>query len=449
MRAVLNPCVAFLLVLLCIPGVVLGAEQEKSVRHHSHQNKSKSHRPDLTVAGSVKRADGIGKQSVDLISSLHGFATMSFLSKDKVNESELAACPQFVQKILARSGAKYPGKVLICEYILSWEPTNEKPKRKFWSHFKVPEKMKNQIRLSYTMFESSRAPGAWVHILNHSFDAAVVPDKFLVKVYKDSGVKIPIFVLPLGRDLKAFLNAPLKSSRGTPFIFANYSTWIPRKNFITLIRAFADAFGNSQDVQLQLCSRLSDKPVREAILSEIAAKGLTNVEIKDQGVDEETYVQRFLKVDCYVNIATGEGFSNQPREAMALGIPTIVTDNTGQKTICSSGLVRVVPSDIEVPAEYSFPGEFGVQYQCKTQDVTEALRDVYDHYDVYLQKGPKAREWAAQYDYNRMTPLYMSLIKPKRIVLGAENTILQDGIMTTSKKLVRKYKKIMKNQLAG
>jgi glycosyltransferase involved in cell wall biosynthesis len=443
MRILLNSFIAVLMIFCCASVGISWGEQEIPSRHRSHSEKPKTQRPDLTVVGNVRLADGIGRQSVDLMQSLQGSATISFLATASVPKEELNACSLTLQKILTTSGAKYPGRVLVYEDLLSWKPSNTIPQRKFWSRFKVPEKTKEQIRFAYTMFESSRAPQAWVHILNQSFDAVLVPDEFLVKVYKDSGVMIPIFVIPLGRDLKAFLDAPLKSSRGSPLIFANYSTCFPRKNLLSLVRAFGDAFGNNPDVQLQLCWRQYDAGTRNAIFSEVVARGLTNVSIEEQPVDDAAYLQRFLSADCYVNIATGEGFSNQPREAMALGIPVIVTDNTGQKTICASGLVRAVPSDVEVPALYTFPGDFGVQYQCLTSDVAAAFRDVYSHYERYLQNAKKARQWAGQYHYTKMVPLYMSLIKPKKVVLGAEDRIVQNGIVTTSKKLVRKYKKVL------
>jgi glycosyltransferase involved in cell wall biosynthesis len=432
--------VSFIAILFCLfPAWVQGEQHKRATR-------SKSHCTDLTVAGCVRLADGIGKQAVDLIEILQDRASISFLATSPVLDTELERCSKTVQRVLKTSGAKYPGRVLIYEDLLSWKPSNEIPRRNFWSRFNIPEKSKNQIRIAYTMFESSRAPLAWVHILNNSFDAAVVPDEFLVQVYKESGVKIPIFVIPLGRNLKEFLTPPLKTSRGSPFIFANFSTCFPRKNLLTLIHAFSDVFGNNPDVQLQLCWRQYDIFTRASILSLIASKGLANVKIEEEAVDDAAYIQRFMNVDCYVNIAMGEGFSNQPREAMALGIPVIVTDNTGQKTICASGLVRAIPSDIEVPAMYTYPGDFGVQYQCKQEDAASALRDVFDHYDQYLGQSEAAREWAGQYQSFRMTPLYMSLIKPKRIVLGNEDRILSDGIMTTSKDLAHKYKRILEER---
>ena len=444
MKETLNICLIALIFHCCAPAALSGISGEKRDHRGAHEKSSKSYRPDLTVTGDVLLADGLGKQSIDLIETLRDSLTISFLPTRPVSVEDLNSCSPALRQILETSGVKFPGRVLIYESMLSWMPSNEIPRDKFWTRFNVPEKSKHQIRIAYTMFESSRAPKAWVYILNHSFDAVVVPDDFLVKVYKDSGLVIPIFVIPLGRDLRRFLEAPLKAARGSPMVFANYSTCFPRKNLLTLVRAFGDAFGNSSDVQLQLCWRGYDHLAREAILAEIASRGLTNVVIEQQGVDVRTYLERFRRADCYVNIATGEGFSIQPREAMALGIPTIVSNNTGQKTICSSGLVRAVPSNIEIPAMYTFPGDFGVQYQCAVQDVAAALRDVYASYDSYLRKGGVAREWARRYHYTQMAPLYMSLIKPKRVVLGDKDAILEDGIMTKSKKLVRKYKKVMK-----
>ena len=300
------------------------------------------------------------------------------------------------------------------------------------------------------MFESTRIPKEWVHILNTSFDGAIVPDEFLVKVYQESGVKIPVFVIPLGRDFSRYLNAPLKETRGRPFVFANFSACNARKNQLKLVRAFGDVFGNSPEVELRMGWRWADGEVPRGILAELAARGLTNVTIDQQAFDADAYFERFQEVDCYVNIATGEGFSIQPREAMALGIPVIVTDNTGQKTICDSGLVRVVPSPYEIRALYPFPGDFGVQYQCRTEDVEEALRDVYTNYEAYLQRGAEARAWASGYHFTNMTPLYRSLVKPVRVVLGARDEIRADGtVVTASKALFRKYRSAFERRKAS
>ena len=446
MRSLGHACIEAVVALSCVLGVVQGAENEQLLLGDVQSKGDKRRQVDLTVVGNVRIADGIGKQAIDLIEILRDLTNISFIHTSSIQKAEIKSLSKPLQKILCRSGAAHPGRILIYEDLLSYPPKDTPSDRAFWRRFKTDERTKKQIRFAYTMFESSAAPKGWVSIINRSFDAVIVPDEFLVQVYRDSGVTKPIFVIPLGRDFSAFLEVPLKKGCGNPLVFANYSSCIPRKNLLTLVRAFGDAFGNSQEVRLHLCWRDHNPEYRGEIFKEIHERGLSNITIEESPVDSRTYLQRFLEADCYVNIATGEGFSIQPREAMALGIPVIVTDNTGQKTICSSGLVRVVPSKIEIPAMYTFPGDFGLQYQCTTEDVSIALRDVYERYDEYLQKGQKAREWAGQYQCQRMAPMYMSLIRPQKVILGNEDKILEDGIMTTSKKLVRKYKKIMKIQ---
>jgi glycosyltransferase involved in cell wall biosynthesis len=431
----------------CAIGYLPALDQPKSASHHSR--KSVKQTMDLTVVGYIEMADGIGRQPVDLIEILRDDATISFLHPGRLKKQQIDLLAPSVKKIVHRSGLSHPGRVLIDEEVLSYPPKDRQVKVAYWKHLKLPEQNKRQIRFAYTMFESSRVPQDWVSIINHSFDGIIVPDPFLVEAYRESGVRKPIFVIPLGRDLSGFLASPLKAAHGSPMVFANYSTCIPRKNLVTLVRAFGDAFGNSEDVRLDLRWRYCDKGYREELLKEINNRGFTNICIEEEAVDDETYRKQFLNVDCYVNLATGEGFSIQPREAMALGIPVIVTNNTGQKTICGSGLVRSVPSNITKPAVYIFPGNFGLQYQCRVSDVVAAFKDVYQHYDKWLQKGSQAREWAAQYQRERMAPMYLNLIKPKRVVVGPENKILEDGIMTTSRSLARKYKKIFKRRQMG
>ena len=413
----------------------------RSLTHH------KDRQVDLTVVGFVWGVDGEGRQAIDLMKILQKTTSMSFLRIGRVSNKELDAVSSRVRKALQTSGRKHPGRVLIHEYMLTCPPRNEVPAGEFWSRFKIPQKTKRQVRYAYTMFESTQIPMDWVHILNTSFDGAIVPDEFLVQVYEDSGVKIPIFVIPLGRDFSRYLKAPLKEAKGTPFVFANFSACNARKNLLKLVRAFGEAFGNRPDVRLRLGWRWVDGDLPRSVFKEIADQGLKNVTVDQQAFDANAYFDRFSKVDCYVNIATGEGFSIQPREAMALGIPVIVTNNTGQKTICDSGLVRSVPSTYAIPALYPFPGDFGFQYQCRTSDVVEALRDVYDNYEAYLQKGADARKWASQYQFTKMAPLYRALIKPTRVILGKKNEIHPDGtVVTTSKKLIRTYHEVFQSR---
>ncbi|MFS8563828.1 MAG: glycosyltransferase family 4 protein [Rhabdochlamydiaceae bacterium] len=382
--------------------------------------------------GSVLMADGLGRHSAELIEALKDNVSIGF---EPTALFCLEGVPSKIQKILRQK--KPLGKVLVYQdyLIVNGRPLDGNI---------TSIKNSGSIRIAQSMFESSLIPSEWAHILNHYFDAVFVPDKFLIDVYKNSGVTIPVFEIPLAVDLHKFYNMPLKINKNHPMVFGNLSTALPRKNQVKLIQAFHQAFGNSTDVKLKINSRASEEACTRAIKEEIRKLGATNIEFTEGPLKERTYLNVFQNIDCYVSLSLGEGFSIQPREAMALGIPSIITDNTGQSTICASGLVRTVPSANTRPAFYQlYQNYHGVCYDCTLEDVTCALRDVYENYDHYLQQGSAAREWSRKCSFDQLKPLYLGLIKPKRIILGTINKITPDCLFTNSKELCEKFNKLL------
>ncbi len=315
------------------------------------------------------------------------------------------------------------------------------------------------VKFAYSMFESSRIPQKAVAALNSYFDAVIVPDPYHIKVYQDSGVVKPIFCIPTGLYLERFLAEPIKEFAGKPFTFACIATNSPRKNVKKIIEAFGGLYGNNSNYQLKLhikkptmndvkldmmqqnISKLFERvegvgagslgdffnslPDAEETAEEMVQRlGLTNVVITSEIMTEKAYIEYFKGIDCYVSVSTGEGFSNTPREAMALGIPCIVSNNTAQKTICKSGCVIPVESLLEVNAKYSeFSEDLGKQYDCAPETLENALRDAVENYTQHLEKGVAAREWVKQYLWPNLKQDYLTLLKPKRVILGSENRI--------------------------
>lgn len=395
---------------------------------------NKNYQPHLTVIGSVFMADGLGRQAAELIEALKDDIKIGFKPRNKNVIKK--GTSHTIHAILEKTNIPL-GKVILYEDHLG---VNGSTFQEVIKSLKEP----HHIRIAYSMFESSRIPAEWVITLNHYFDAVAVPDPFLIEVYKNSGVMIPIFELPLGLNLNKFLDKPLKLSRNKPFVFANLSSTISRKNQLKLIQAFHQVFGNSLDVKLRLNGRHSEPEYSQLIKNEIYKLGMINVEFTEMCMDKELYFKTLQNVDCYVSLSLGEGFSIQPREAMALGIPIILTNNTGQATICKSDIGYNIPSLNPIPAFYpTFKNYYGTFYDCQTEDVVKALKDMYENYDFYLNQGQAARGWVKQYCYNALKPLYLSLIHPKKIVLGRENKITSDCLFTDSEELCEKFHRLL------
>lgn len=390
--------------------------------------------PDLTVMGQVRPYDGIGRLSIELIESFKDSLDISFEPTQKVLKDDYKLLSADLKK-LVKNPKKRRGKVIFFQDAL-WRPNSD-------LYLKLGKiKNSNEIRLAYSMFESTLIPVEWTFILNNYFDAVVVPDEFLIDVYKDSGVTVPIFVLPLAFDIDPLLKRPLKSKKNTPFVFANFSVAFERKNHLTLMRAFAKEFKNDPNVVLWINSKDGGMGYDEKLREEINNLGVDNIKFTRLCLEKDAYIKVFENVDCYVSISKGEGFSIPPREAMALGIPVIATANTGQKVLCDSGLVRSVDSLIHEEAWYYWGESHGHHFNCNEDDVAAALRDVYENYDHYLGNAQESRDWVNRYRYESLKPFFFSLFNPKKIVLGNENTILDNCLITNSRELFDKYLKL-------
>lgn len=390
------------------------------------------YRPYLTVIGFANMADGIGRQSVEIIDVMKDHVSVGFHPS---RPSKMQDLPLAVEKIMNKRKTQL-GKIVLYEDIFSSFSNVFFTKR-------FDLKKKDELHLAYSMFESSQIPKLWVHNLNRYFDAVVVPDPFLIDTYKDSGVKLPIFVVPLGLNLRPFLQAPLKTMAHSPFIFANFSTCISRKNHKELIHAFHAAFGDNPNIHLWINSRSIEEQLFAELQQDIISLGVHNILLTHHCYDHAHYLENFQNIDCYVSLSQAEGFSIQPREAMALGIPCIVSDNTAQSTICNSGLVYSVPCPKQELAYYElFEDVFGHRYNVDFDACVQALRTMYEHYDTYLSQAPLLRAWAAQYDYESLHSLYTTLLKPKHIVLGDEDMLHGETLTTSSLNLYNKYQAI-------
>lgn len=385
---------------------------------------------DLTIVGRVGVADGLNRIPITLIDMLKEDLRINHV--DLYEQVDIREVRPEIRDILLNTD-KTPGNVSLLVDGL-WSIGN--PAYTF-----VPE---SHLKIAYSMLETDGIPSRWVQILNHYFDAVVVPDSYVLEAYKNSGVTIPLFELPLCLYLDEFLNRPQILRPRFPFVFGCNASGVPRKNQSLLIQAFAEEFGNCDDVILKISSRWVLPEILASWNKLIQDYKCKNIILEINALDNSQYIENMSTFDCYVNISKGEGFSIGPREALAMKMPCILSNNSAQKAICRTGLVRLVPAEIpEPPCQLyvSFFGNenFGSYYNCKLDDVKEALRDVYNNYDLYLESSKNGPKWASQYRLQKMKAKYLNLIKPKVVLLGNKNEITDDYLMTTSEALYNKY----------
>lgn len=396
----------------------------------------------LTVTGIVEYADGIGRQIIDFENLVGDDVEMNTTATIRKQEY----IPERFQKILNIRNKK-KGYVVLYEYSFPFSFTSDSDVENYIfqsNKYKRKTKFNNipreeQIYITYSMFESDRIANFWVYEINRNWDMVVVPDENLVDVYKNSGVTKPIFVVPLGTNLESHLQAPLKTKANKFFTFANLTSFEERKNILKLVQAYNKAFKDKNDVRLLLSPR-RDGGSYESIMDYILESNVAGVTV-DMGTKDNNYYNfLFSSIDCYVSPSKGEGFSVIPREAMARGIPVIISDILSQKTLVETGLVKSVEPVNRVPGFYNKNMIVGDFEDISVLDLADAMLDVYNDYQKYLDKSAKARTWVERGQYKYLKDEYLNMVKPKKIILSDRNEITKEHLMTDSKELYNKWK---------
>ena len=383
---------------------------------------------DLTLIGRITYADSMGRLPIWISEALKNELKINIISVAK-KPIDFNDIPTIVKEIINNPTSE-TGKVsLLLDH--PWYTFNSPADY-------VPDSI---IKIAYSMLEATKLPPQWVEILNKKFDAIALPDKWLIKVYKNSGITVPLFVLAHGMYIEEFLSAPAKKKPNIPFIFGSSAGFWPWKNQLTLIEAFAQEFGNNKNIQLILHGRSGDPYYIKRKIKDLRA---TNIKVIFKSLNKKQYFNFMTSLDCYILISKGEGFSLTPREALALGLPCIISDNTAHHAICKTGYVYSVPAKIKASAYYNALNCCcGYNFSCSIKDARQALREVYTNYEKYVSKALQGRYWVKQYLKDNLAAQYLSLIKPAKVILGDNNSIEKDCIITNSKDLYEKYLKII------
>ncbi len=389
---------------------------------------------DFTIVSQIRWAGGLERLPILLTRLFKNEMSMNLIPTPGLYT--FTDIPQDEQIIL-KNPDKTPGNVAILFDVL-W---HERDKLGSPADF-VPNT--SIIKIAYSMLEGTAIPKTWADILNKKFDLVAVPDEYYQTVYQNSGVTIPIFVLPHGIDIQEFLNQPIRMTPSKPFVFGSSAAFISRKNHETLINAFHAEFKNDPRVRLKIHGR--DGRQYKALQNKVKKLKTKNINLVRTPLSWYEYRLFMQSLDCYVLLSKGEGFSITPREALALGKPCIISDNTAHHTIAQTGFVYAVPSTIQEPADYDiFAQPVGYNFNCSIADVQKALREVYTHYQLYVEKAKAGRKWVERYLWENVQAKFRNLLKPTNVLFGPENRITDEYIMTNNTTLYEKYLLLQKN----
>ncbi len=183
------------------------------------------------------------------------------------------------------------------------------------------------FRIGGFVCETDRIAPGWVEVCN-SLNLVVVPSTFCRRAFVDSGVTVPVMVVPHG--LEPEYRPVAEKRRSKPLIFYNVfnrASLLERKNAEELVRCFLDAFGPSgDDCVLRLRTGLSHGLVTIRQRYDFGRAIL--LDLPEQR-DIAAFARIYSEVHCTVHPSRGEGFGLVPFQSIACETPVIAPAITG------------------------------------------------------------------------------------------------------------------------
>lgn len=387
---------------------------------------------DVTIVGKWSKSNGIG---------LHAHAFRDTLNLTQTNMQFVDTRPAETSREVRRElGPKYFVDATKASRSLAsvfCDVIGNSPED--LNFLKIPESI---VKIAYAVFDSSRIPNFWVDRLN-GFDAIAVPDPVLIEVLSNSGVTAPIFYLPLALDY-SHLDGVTNDGLDRPFTFGCIAGFGLRKNLRALIDCFIETFGKNERVQLRIHSTLNFSNHFEQLSEYLQSLGADNVVLTCSELSKSQYASLLNSFDVYVNVSKGEGFSITPREALYLGKYTILSDNTAHKTIVKAGVaLPVKTANLEIANFEGLGGlDCGYQHVPDNLALKSALTRAIVEKDRSSSLVNNRKSFARSFSVSHLMWDYRSIVLPKDVFLGSENSRIKDALITNDRHLFQKLEEV-------
>lgn len=244
-------------------------------------------------------------------------------------------------------------------------------------------------KVGWSMMEVDSVNVEWVEACN-TMDEVWVPTLLQSRYWVDSGVKVPVHVVPLGIDPRMFSPGVYRGRWEGPeaFRFLAVGWWQLRKRWDMLIRAFIDAFEG--DARVHLVLKIHSAEPEEAVLHTMAqfleGREMSNVHVVHESLDWWQLAALYRACQAFVLPTAGEGYGYPFLEALCCGLPVITTDGLGTGEVLRSDAGEPYPGVCLLPARRELTAvdhpyyAGGNWWVLNESDLVDAMRDVYRYY---------------------------------------------------------------------
>lgn len=181
------------------------------------------------------------------------------------------------------------------------------------------ERVEGALNIGYTPWESTGVPRSWIQYMN-KMDEIWTTCNANAEWYRNSGVRVPVRVLPHGINREHYpLKRRTRSDDGVVNLL-HIGEPTPRKGGRLVYEAFAELFANDPRASLTIKGTPRTFEVDPDI---------QNITVISERLNQEDMRDLYLNHDAMIYPTNGEGFGLIPFQAAATGMPTAVTNWSG------------------------------------------------------------------------------------------------------------------------
>ena len=279
------------------------------------------------------------------------------------------------------------------------------------------------INILSCAWETSKLDPLWVDCCN-KFDAVFVESNWSIEVFRNSGVKVPLHLVPNCVDTSRF---KVKNRFNTDtYRFYSIQQWTERKNGIGLLKSYFNAFSPSDDVVLVLktyITRMEEQGNQREIIKEHISnlkkslnlsRGYPPVYLITDKLTNSAIQKLHEDCDCYVLLDRGEGLGLPYMDAAAAGNPIIATDFGGSRQFLSEQNSYPVKYQLTFVDNMGWNRFYhGDQFWAEPNLLhgAELMKHVYDNREEAFVLGKKARkDMEDLYNSEKITQVLLSNI---------------------------------------
>lgn len=276
-----------------------------------------------------------------------------------------------------------------------------------------------------TVWETSRIPNRWIPYMNR-FDAVCVPSIHNKKAMLNSGVRVPIYIVPHGVNTRKYTPSNRKISLqdyNSRFAFISVFGFQHRKNPEALLRAYWEEFSAADHVVLMIktngyAAHENEQWIKNRIWNYKQRLGIRKqtapIILTARHLNSQQLKGIYTRGQAFVLPTRGEGVGLPFLESLASGTPVITTGWGGHMDFLTRNNSFLVPYKLRNPtismkSRHAISRKFGALFAQKGQQWAEVdirslrhkMRLAYQNPQLCQTKGRRGRHDVLRLSWDR------------------------------------------------